>query len=29
MLDQKTMLIVFGSIVLLLLAARLAHFETF
>ncbi len=29
MLDQKTMLLVFGGIVLLLLAARLARFETF
>lgn len=28
-LDQKTVLIVFGAIVLLLLAARLAHFQTF
>jgi hypothetical protein len=29
MLDQKTMLLVFGGILLLLLAARLAHFQTF
>jgi IPT/TIG domain len=29
MIDQKTMLIVVGAIVLLLLAARLAHFQTF
>ena len=29
MLDQKTILIVVGAILMLLLAARLAHFETF
>jgi hypothetical protein len=29
MLDQKTMLIVVGAILMLLLAARLAHFQTF